>query len=66
MELQRNIMDKYLILLTYMELQENILYKYFNSAHLHRVPVEHFVQMYKYFNSAQLHGVAEERFVQIF
>jgi hypothetical protein len=44
MELQRNIMDKYLILLTYMQLQRNIFYK--TTAHLHGVAGEHFVHIF--------------------
>ncbi len=57
-----------------MELQGNILYKYFNSVHLHGVAEEHFCSnilillfctelqsniLYKFLNSAHLHGIAE-------
>jgi hypothetical protein len=62
------------ILLTCIELQRYILFKYFNSAHLHGVAEEHFWTnililltcmelqeniLYKCFNSAHLHGIAE-------
>jgi hypothetical protein len=63
MKLQGNIFINIVILLTCMELQRKILYKYFNSAHLHGVAEEYF---YKYCNSAHLHGVAEENFDKYF